>query len=206
MGLARSAPVAIALLLARQLFSQIDVPTRQAYVMSVVEDREREAAASITNVARTVAQAITPAFMGWALQGLALAAPFVLGGGLKIVYDVLLYVTFRSVAPRAGVATAGDPSITRTGIVLCTPSYMAPERANGMPATPAADLWSLGATLCAALCGRGPFDDRDDALAALSAIADEDPPHLPGDGSLYEIVNALLCRDPAEFVFAHVTR
>jgi len=109
-GLARSAPVAIALLLARQLFSQIDVPTRQAYVMSVVEDREREAAASITNVARTVAQAITPAFMGWALQGLALAAPFVLGGGLKIVYDVLLYVTFRSVAPRAGVATAGDPS------------------------------------------------------------------------------------------------
>jgi len=86
------------------------VPTRQAYVMSVVEDREREAAASITNVARTVAQAITPAFMGWALQGLALAAPFVLGGGLKIVYDVLLYVTFRSVAPRAGVATAGDPS------------------------------------------------------------------------------------------------
>ena len=109
-GLARSAPVAIALLLARQLFSQIDVPTRQAYVMSVVEDREREAAASITNVARTVAQAITPAFMGWALQGLLLAAPFVLGGGLKIVYDVLLYATFRSVPPRAGVATAGDPS------------------------------------------------------------------------------------------------
>jgi len=97
-----------------------------------------------------------------------------------------------------GIAgTAGDPSITRTGLVLGTPGYMAPERANGMPATPAADLWSLGATLCAALCGRGPFDDRDDALAALSAIADEDPPHLPGDGSLYEIVNALLCRDPA---------
>ena len=97
-----------------------------------------------------------------------------------------------------GIAgTAGDPSITRTGIVLGTPSYMAPERANGMPATPAADLWSLGATLYAALCGQGPFDDRDDALATLSAIANEDPPHLTGDGSLYEIVNALLCRDPA---------
>ena len=97
-----------------------------------------------------------------------------------------------------GIAgTAGDPSITRTGIVLGTPGYMAPERANGMPATPAADLWSLGATLYAALCGQGPFDDRDDALATLSAIANEDPPHLTGDGSLYEIVNALLRRDPA---------
>ena len=95
-------------------------------------------------------------------------------------------------------ATAGDPSITRTGIVLGTPGYMAPERANGMPATPAADLWSLGATLYAALCGQGPFDDRDDALATLFAIANEDPPHLTGDGSLYEIVNALLCRDPAD--------
>jgi len=109
-GLARSAPAAIALLLARQLLSQIDVPTRQAYVMSVVEDREREAAASITNVARTVAQAVTPAFTGWVIQGLALAAPFVLGGGLKIVYDLLLYATFRSVPSRAGAVTVGDPS------------------------------------------------------------------------------------------------
>ena len=97
-----------------------------------------------------------------------------------------------------GTAGAGgDPSITRAGIVLGPPGYMAPERANGMPATAAADLWSLGATLYAALCGRGPFDDRDDAVATLAAIASEDPPLLTGDGSLYEIVNALLCRDPA---------
>ncbi len=97
-----------------------------------------------------------------------------------------------------GIAgTAGDPSVTRAGIVPGTPGYMAPERAGGMPATPAADLWSLGATLYAALCGRGPFDDRDDARATLCAIAGEDPPHLAGDGSLHEIVNALLCRDPA---------
>ena len=92
---------------------------------------------------------------------------------------------------------AGDPPATRTGTVLGRPGYLAPERANGMPATPAADLWSLGATLYAALCGQGPFDDRDDALATLSAIADEDPPQLAGGGSLSEIVNALLCRDPA---------
>ena len=94
-------------------------------------------------------------------------------------------------------ATAGDPSIPRTGIVLGTPSYMAPERANGMPPTPGADLWSLGATLYAALCGQGPFDDRGDAPTTLFTIANEDPPHLTGDGSLYQIVNALLCRDPA---------
>jgi Protein kinase domain len=93
--------------------------------------------------------------------------------------------------------TAGDPPVTPTGTVLGRPGYLAPERANGMPATPAADLWSLGAILYAALSGQGPFDDRDDALATLSAIAGEDPPHLAGDGSLYEIVNALLCRDPA---------
>jgi serine/threonine protein kinase len=104
-------------------------------------------------------------------------------------------------------AMAGDPSITRAGFVLGTPGYVAPERANGMPATPAADLWSLGVTLYAALCGRGPFDDRDGALATLFAIANEDPPPLTGTGSLYEIVNALLCRDPAgRPAFAEIAR
>jgi eukaryotic-like serine/threonine-protein kinase len=94
-------------------------------------------------------------------------------------------------------ATAGDPPVTRTGAVRGRPGYLAPERASGLPATPAADLWSLGATLYAALCGQGPFDGRGDALATLAAVAGEDPPHLAGAGSLYEVVNALLCRDPA---------
>ncbi|HEV8643290.1 MAG TPA: MFS transporter [Methylomirabilota bacterium] len=97
MAAAPSGAVAVALLLLRQLLSQMDVPTRQAYVMAVVEDHEREAAASTTNLARTLAQAITPALTGWTMQALALAAPFVLGGGLKIVYDVLLYFTFKDV-------------------------------------------------------------------------------------------------------------
>jgi predicted MFS family arabinose efflux permease len=94
---APSAVVAIALLLGRQLLSQIDVPTRQAYVMAVVEDHEREAAASLTTVTRTVAQAVSPALTGWTMQALALGAPFLLGGGLKMLYDVLLYVTFKDV-------------------------------------------------------------------------------------------------------------
>ena len=97
---APSAVVAILLLCVRHLLSQMDVPTRQAYVMAVVEDREREAAATVTNLARTVAQAVTPSVTGWVMQAVALGAPFVLGGGLKIVYDLLLWWTFRDVKLR----------------------------------------------------------------------------------------------------------
>src|SRR5689334_21100484 len=112
--------------------------------------------------------------------------------------NVMITPDGQAVLTAFGLAgTAGDPPVTRTGTVLGGPGYLAPERADGMPATPAADLWSLGATLYAALCGQGPFDDRDDAPATLSAVADADPPHLAGPGSLYEIVNALRCRDPA---------
>ncbi|HSF05294.1 MAG TPA: MFS transporter [Methylomirabilota bacterium] len=96
-AVAPSATAAVALLLGRQLLSQIDVPTRQAYVMAVVEDHEREAAASLTTLTRTVAQAASPALTGWTMQALALGAPFVLGGGLKMLYDVLLYIMFRDV-------------------------------------------------------------------------------------------------------------
>ena len=129
----------------------------------------------------------------------------VLHGDLK-PGNVMITPDRQAVLTHFGIAgTVGDPSI-RTGIALGTPGYLAPERASGMPATPAADLWSLGATLYAALCGQGPFDDRDDALATLSAIASEDPPHLAGDGSLYEIVNALLRRDPAWPAFPEIAR
>ena len=94
---APTAPLAIACLLARHLLSQMDVPTRQAYVMAVVADHEREAAASLTNLTRTIAQAITPTLTGWVMQSIAITAPFVLGGVLKIVYDVLLWQTFKDV-------------------------------------------------------------------------------------------------------------
>jgi len=94
---APTAAAAAVLLFARHLLSQMDVPTRQAYVMAIVEDHEREAAAATTNLARTVAQAMTPALTGWVMQAVALSSPFVLGGGLKIVYDLLLYRTFKDV-------------------------------------------------------------------------------------------------------------
>jgi MFS family permease len=94
---APTAAVAVGLLFTRHLLSQMDVPTRQAYVMAIVEDHEREAAAAMTNLARTVAQALTPALTGWIMQAVALSSPFVFGGGLKILYDLLLYVTFKDV-------------------------------------------------------------------------------------------------------------
>jgi len=97
---APAAWAAVALLYARQLLSQMDVPTRQAYVMAVVEDHEREAAATITTLWRTVAQAVSPTVTGWVMASIALGAPFVLGGGLKIVYDVILWATFKDVKPR----------------------------------------------------------------------------------------------------------
>jgi len=101
-AVAPTAAAAVALLLGRHLLSQIDVPTRQAYVMALVPDAEREAAAAGTTLARTVAQAVTPALTGWAMQALGLGAPFVLGGGLKIAYDLLLYASFRGVPVREG--------------------------------------------------------------------------------------------------------
>jgi MFS family permease len=96
---AGSAWMAVALLYARQLLSQMDVPTRQAYVMAIVQDHEREAAATTTTLWRTVAQAISPTVTGWVMSTIALSAPFILGGSLKILYDLLLYTTFKHIKP-----------------------------------------------------------------------------------------------------------
>ena len=90
---------AIGLLLARHALSQMDVPTRQSYVVAVVDEDERIAAAGFTNIARNVAQAITPIVSGTAMQVIGLGVPFLLGGGLKIVYDLLLFTMFRSIRP-----------------------------------------------------------------------------------------------------------
>jgi hypothetical protein len=67
--------------------------------MSVVADHEREAAATTTTLWRTAAQAITPTITGWVMQTISLSAPFVLGGTLKILYDLLLYRTFKDLKP-----------------------------------------------------------------------------------------------------------
>ena len=107
MGLAPTAGLAVGLLLLRALLSQMDVPTRQAFLMLVVRDDEREATATVTNAGRTVAQAVSPALTGYVMQAVSLSAPFVLGGLLKIVYDLLLYQTCRRVVPVSARERAG---------------------------------------------------------------------------------------------------
>ncbi|HVH20651.1 MAG TPA: MFS transporter, partial [Myxococcota bacterium] len=92
---APSAGAAVACLLARAALSQMDVPARQAYVMSVVRPEERAAAASVTNVPRSLAAAVSPSLAGAMLGASSFGWPLVAGGALKIVYDLLLLAGFR---------------------------------------------------------------------------------------------------------------
>jgi MFS family permease len=90
--------LAIVVLLARFSISQMDVPTRQAYTMALVEPGERSAAAGVTGIARTVGAALAPLLAAPLFASAALASvPFFLCGGLKIVYDLLIWRTFRRV-------------------------------------------------------------------------------------------------------------
>ena len=93
-------PLAVATLLARFAISQMDVPTRQSYTMAIVAPDERSAAAGVTGIARSLGVAAAPLLAGPMFASAALAsAPFLLAGGLKIVYDLLLYRSFRRLRP-----------------------------------------------------------------------------------------------------------
>jgi MFS family permease len=102
-----SLPLASAMLFARHLLSQMDVPTRQAYTMALVTRDERAAAAGLTSSVRALAQAFGPILSGLAMTTSWTGLPLMLSGGLKIVYDVCLFARFRSV-PVAG-ESACDP-------------------------------------------------------------------------------------------------
>jgi MFS family permease len=91
--------LAIAVLLLRYSLSQMDVPTRQSYTMAVVDADERAAAAGVLSVARNAGAAIAPLFTGAILAVPALGLPFLLAGGIKIVYDVWIFALFRHVKP-----------------------------------------------------------------------------------------------------------
>jgi MFS family permease len=93
-------PLAIAVLLLRFSISQMDVPTRQSYTMAVVDPDERSAAAGVTGMVRTVGAGLAPLAAGplYAVATLA-SVPFLLSGGLKIVYDLVLWRSFRAVRP-----------------------------------------------------------------------------------------------------------
>jgi MFS family permease len=101
-----TAPLAVAMLLARTALSQMDVPARQSYVMSVVPPEERAAAASVTNVPRSLASAFAPALAGFLLAQTTFGWPLIIAGALKLLYDVLLLRAFASVRPEEEVAEA----------------------------------------------------------------------------------------------------
>src|SRR3990172_4357201 len=90
---------AVSLYLARMALSQMDVPTRQAFLAGIVAREERTASNAVTNTARNVAQAAGPFSSGAVVTFAGLSAPFFIGGGVKILYDIALYVAFRKVAP-----------------------------------------------------------------------------------------------------------
>ena len=91
-------PWALTVLLVRFTISQMDVPTRQSYTMAVVDPDERSAASGVTTIARSLGAALSPALSG-ALLATSLHAPFLLAGGLKIVYDLALYRSFKALKP-----------------------------------------------------------------------------------------------------------
>ncbi len=90
---------AAALFLAREALVEMDVPTRQSYILAVVHREERAFASGMTTLTRNIAYAAAPVAAGHAMRSLALASPLFLGAGIKIAYDLLLYFSFRRIRP-----------------------------------------------------------------------------------------------------------
>jgi predicted MFS family arabinose efflux permease len=107
-----SAPLAVAFILLRTSLSQMDVPARQSYVMAMVPPEERASAASLTNVPRSLAAAFAPALGGFLLSQTTFGWPLVIGGSVKLLYDVLLLAQFRNQRPEeeSGLARSASAS------------------------------------------------------------------------------------------------
>jgi len=111
--------------------------------------------------------------------------------------NVLVTRDGRAVLTDFGIATfAEDLGLTQAGMVVGTPGFTAPERIRGDIATPASDLWSLGATLYAAVEGRGPFDRAGGSSEITAGVVSADAPRAPSAGALGPVIDALLSRDP----------
>lgn len=110
--------------------------------------------------------------------------------------NVMLGARGRVTLTDFGIAQAADdPRLTTTGSLVGSPGYLAPERLEGQPATPASDLWSLGATLFHAVQGVSPFD-RDSTAATIYAVLHGEVPTTRTRGPLGPVIGGLLQRDP----------
>jgi len=97
--IAQSGTLAAGLFLGRESLVEMDVPTRQSYVMAIVPTRWRTYASGVTNLTRTIGWAAGPPIAGVVMQYVVLAAPLFIGGAMKIAYDILLYRSFRNLRP-----------------------------------------------------------------------------------------------------------
>ncbi|MFE8988530.1 serine/threonine-protein kinase [Streptomyces collinus] len=112
--------------------------------------------------------------------------------------NVLIAEDGRVVLTDFGIAQVeGDPSITSTGMLVGAPSYISPERARGHKPGPAADLWSLGGLLYAAVEGAPPYD-KGSAIATLTAVMTEPLEEPKNAGPLKDVIHGLLMKDPAQ--------
>jgi serine/threonine protein kinase len=110
--------------------------------------------------------------------------------------NVLITQSGRVVLTDFGIAQMeGDATLTQTGLVMGSPAYIPPERAQGERAVPASDLWALGATLYAAVEGRSPYE-RSDAMSSLQAVLTEPVPVARNAGPLARVLDGLLARQP----------
>jgi len=96
---APNATWAVALFLAREALVEMDVPTRQSYIVAVVPAEARAFSSGITTLTRNIAYAVAPVMAGAAMSGLSLSTPLFAGGGIKIAYDIILYASFRGIKP-----------------------------------------------------------------------------------------------------------
>ncbi|GAA0911447.1 serine/threonine-protein kinase [Nonomuraea longicatena] len=112
--------------------------------------------------------------------------------------NILLADDGRVVLTDFGIAVAdGDPALTATGLVTGSPGFLAPERVRADEAGPASDLWSLGATLYAAMTGRSPFE-RGEAMATLTALLNEEPDYRRIPPALHPVLKGLLRKEPQD--------
>ena len=120
--------------------------------------------------------------------------------------NVMLRSDGRVVLTDFGIATStGDSSLTSTGLLLGSPSYIAPERAKGEQPGPASDLWSLGATLFTAVEGRPPYDAGEPLLTVTAVVTGEHAPYVSA-GPLVPVLDGLLERDPERRLSARDAR
>lgn len=113
--------------------------------------------------------------------------------------DNVLVEPGRVVLTDFGIARGSDaPKAAGHGVLVGSPSYLAPERAYGRESGPPADLWGLGATLYAAVEGHGPFERDEGDQASLTAVVTDDLPPATRAGSLWPVISGLLRKDPGQ--------